>query len=250
MNRTIRLVSVFAVGLVGLLALSACAAPAVAQGGGNNQEQPHTISVTGNGVAYGKPDIATAQIGVQSRSTDPAQAVDDVTAKMSAILAALKGLGIDEKDIQTTNFSVSVQQDVNPETGQLKDMFTYVVDNTVTVTMRDLSQVGDVLGKAVGAGANSIYGVNFTVSDQAALEAEARGKAMADAKARAEQLAKAAGVTLDAPMNISEYSSGPIPYAADYKAAPAVGVGGGAPVPVSTGQIQVNLQVSVTYVIK
>ncbi len=250
MNRTIRLVSVFAVGLVGLLALSACAAPAVAQGSGNNQEQPHTISVTGSGVAYGKPDIATAQIGVQSRSADPAQAVDDATAKMNAILAALKGLGIDEKDIQTTNFSVSAQQDYDPETGKPKDTFTYVVDNTVTVTVRDLSQVGDVLGKAVGAGANSIYGVNFTVSDQAALEAEARDKAMADAKARAEQLAKAAGVTLDAPMNISEYSSGPIPYAADYKAAPAVGVGGGAPVPVSTGQIQVNLQVSVTYVIK
>ncbi len=250
MNRTIRLVSVFAVGLVGLLALSACAAPAVAQSSGNSQEQPRTISVTGNGVAYGKPDIATAQIGVQSRSTDPAQAVDDATAKMNAILAALKGLGIDEKDIQTTNFSVSVQQDVNPETGQLKDTFTYVVDNTVTVTVRDLGKVGDVLGKAVGAGANSIYGVNFTVSDQAALEAEARDKAMADAKARAEQLAKAAGVTLDAPMNISEYSSGPIPYAADYRAAPALGVGGGAPVPVSTGQIQVNLQVSVTYVIK
>ncbi len=250
MNRTLRLVSVLAVGLVGLLALSACAAPAVAQNSGSTQAQPHTISVTGSGVAYGKPDIATAQIGVQSRSTDPAQAVDDATAKMNAIMAALKDLGIDEKDIQTTNFSVSAQQDVNPETGQLKDTFTYVVDNTVTVTVRDLSKVGDVLGKAVGAGANSIYGVNFTVSDQAALEAEARDRAMADAKTRAEQLAKAAGVTLDAPMNISEYSSGPIPYTADYKAAPAVGLGGGAPVPVSTGQIQVNLQVSVTYLIK
>lgn len=250
MNRTVKLVSVLAVGLVGLLTLSACAAPAVAQGGGNNPEQPHTISVTGYGVAYGKPDIATAQIGVQSRNADPAQAVDDATAKMNAIIAALKGLGIDEKDIQTTNFSVSAQPDYDPDTGKPKDTFTYVVDNTVSVTVRDLSKVGEVLGKAVGAGANSIYGVNFAVSDQAALEAEARDKAMADAKARAEQLAKAAGVTLDTPMSIGEYSSGPIPYTADYKAAPAVGVGGGAPVPVSTGQIQVNLQVSVTYIIK
>jgi uncharacterized protein len=250
MNRTLRLVSVLAVGLVGLLALSACAAPAGAQNTGTNQEQPHTISVTGSGVAYGKPDIATMQIGVQSRNADPAQAVDDATAKMNAIMTALKGLGIDEKDIQTTNFSVSAQQDVDPDTGKPKDTFTYQVDNTVTVTVRDLSKVGEALGKAVGAGANNIYGVSFTVSDQSALEAEARDKAMADAKARAEQLAKAAGVTLDVPMSINEYSSGPIPYTADYKAAPALGVGGGGPVPVSTGQIQVNLQVNVTYIIK
>ena len=73
---------------------------------------------------------------------------------------------------------------------------------------------------------------------------------MADAKARAEQLAKAAGVTLDQPMSINEYTAGPIPYVAEVKAAPALGVGGGEPVPVSTGQIQVNLQVSVTYIIQ
>jgi uncharacterized protein YggE len=248
MNRSIKLTTVIMVALLGLLTLSACGAPAAASG--TSQEQPHTISVTGNGVAYGKPDIATAQIGVQSRNADPAQAVDDANAKMNAIVTALKGLGIDEKDIQTTNFSVSAQQDVDPETGKVKDTFTYVVDNTVSVTVRDLSKVGDVLGKAVGAGANSIYGVNFSVSDQSALEAAARDKAMADAKARAEQLAKAAGVTLDKPMTISEYSSGPIPYAADYKSAPALSAGGGGPVPVSTGQIQVNLQVSVIYIIK
>ncbi len=248
MNRSIKLTTVIMVALLGLLTLSACGAPAAASG--TSQEQPHTISVTGNGVAYGKPDIATAQIGVQSRNADPAQAVDDANTKMNAIVTALKGLGIDEKDIQTTNFSVSAQQDVDPETGKVKDTFTYVVDNTVSVTVRDLSKVGDVLGKAVGAGANSIYGVNFSVSDQSALEAAARDKAMADAKARAEQLAKAAGVTLDKPMTISEYSSGPIPYTADYKSAPALGVGGGGPVPVSTGQIQVNLQVSVIYIIK
>ena len=248
MNRSIKLTTIILVGLLGLLTLSACATPTAAAT--NGQEQPHTISVTGNGVAYGKPDIATAQIGVQSRDADPARAVDNATEKMTAIMAALKGLGIDEKDIQTTNFSVSAQQDYDPETGKAKDTFTYVVDNTVSVTVRDLSKVGEVLGKAVGAGANSIYGVSFSVSDQSALEAEARDKAMTDAKARAEQLAKAAGVTLDKPMTISEYSSGPIPYTADYKAAPALGAGGGAPVPVSTGQIQVNLQVSVTYIIK
>jgi uncharacterized protein YggE len=116
--------------------------------------------------------------------------------------------------------------------------------------VRDLSKVGDALGKAVAAGANSINGVSFTVSDQTALEAEARDKAMADAKARAEQLAKAAGVTLDKPMQISESFNNPIPYAVNVRAADSAGVAAQNPVPVQAGQIQVNLQVSVTYIIK
>ena len=232
--------------LLGALALSACAAPGAASNN-NTPEQPHTISVTGIGVAYGAPDIATAQIGVEYRDKDPGKAVDDASAKMAAVIAAIKGLGVDPKDIQTTNFSVSAQPDYD-ESGKPIGTFTYVVNNSVNVTVRDLGQVGEVLGQAVGAGANSINGVSFTVSDQSRLEAEARDKAMADAKARAEQLAKAAGVTLDKPMSINEYSVGPVPYAPEYKAAPALG--GGAPVPVSTGQIQINLQVSVTYIIQ
>lgn len=244
MNRSIKLTTALMAALVGVLTLSACAAPAA----GTTPEQPHTVTVNGNGVAYGKPDVAAVQIGVQSRDADPARAVEDANAKMASIMTALTGLGIDEKDVQTTNFSVSAQQDFDPETGQPKNTFTYIVDNTVSVTVRDLGQVGEVLGQSVGAGANSIYGVSFSVSDMSALEAEARNKAMADAKARAEQLAQAAGVTLDQPLTISEFSSGPIPYAADYRIAEAVG--GGAPVPVSTGQVQINLQVSVTYLIK
>ncbi len=247
MNKT--WLSLLSLALLGAVALSACAAPVA--GSANSAEQPHTISVTGNGVAYGAPDMAVVMIGVEVRDTDPAAAVDKANEKMTSIMAAIKGLGIEDKDLQTTNFSVFAQQDFEPETGRPTGEFTYVVNNTLNVTVRDLSKVGDVLGKAVGAGANAIHGVNFSVSDTAKLEAEAREKAMADAKARAEQLAKAAGVTLDQPMNINEYTSGPIPFVAEMKA--PVGFGGGAaaaPVPVSTGQIQVNLQVNVTYIIK
>ena len=244
MTPKFKFTSILLAALIGLLTLSACATPAA---GGGAAEQPHTISVTGNGIAYGKPDIAIAQIGVQTRDENPGRAVSENTEKMNAVIAALKELGVEEKDIQTSNFSVYAQQ--NYDTNGVPTDYTYVADNTVSVTIRNLSKVGDALGKAVAAGANSIYGVSFGVSDQSALEAEARDKAMADAKARAEQLAAAAGVTLDTPMNISEYSYGPAPYAYDVRAEAAVG-GGGAPVPVSTGQIQVNLQVSVTYIIK
>ena len=242
MTRKTNFIAVLLAAIVGLLTLSACGAPVV---GSRDTPQTHTISVTGNGIAYGTPDVAIASIGVQTRSENAGTAVSDNTAKMNAIVAALKELGIEDKDIQTTNFSVYAQQNYDP-TGQPTNI-TYVADNTVNVTVRDLNKVGDTLGKAVAAGANNIYGVSFSVSDQSKLEAEARDKAMADAKARAEQLAKAAGVSLGEPMTIGEYTSGPVPYAADMR---SLGVGGGESVPVSTGQIQVSLQVSVTYVIK
>jgi uncharacterized protein YggE len=239
-----RWISVLLLSVVVGMALSACTTPVTV----NTAPQPNTIAVTGNGIAYGQPDMAAVIIGAETRDVDPAKAVDDNTAKMNAIISALKELGIEEKDIQTSNFSVNAQQDYD-QTGQPKGTFTYVVNNSLTVTLRDLTKVGQALGKAVGAGANSINGVSFSVNDPAALEAQARDKAMADAKARAEQLAKAAGVTLGAPVSISEFTSGPIPYEAKGFAA-ADAAGGGAPVPVSNGQIQVNLQVNVTYLIK
>ncbi len=247
MNRTIKPISILMSALLGLAVLAGCAAPAAPTQPASNPPS-HTISVTGSGLAYGAPDIAVAQIGVQSRNPEPGAALDDANAKMTAIMAALKGLGIDDKDIQTSNFSVYAQQDIDPQTGQAKGTITYIVDNTVSITMRDLTKVGPVLGQVVAAGANNIYGVSYTVADQSKLEAEARDKAMADAKARAEQLAKAAGVTLDQPMTISEYTNGPQPILRADLAQNAAGAAKS--VPVSSGQIQVNLQINVTYLIK
>jgi uncharacterized protein YggE len=244
MHRQTKLVSALMLAAMGLMALSACAAPAQAATGTvpvanvavqattTPADQPHTNSVTG--------------VGVQTRDTDPTKAVSANTDKMTAIIAALKAHGIDSKDIQTTNFSVSAQQNNDPQTGLPRGPITFIVDNTVVITIRDLSKVGQILSASIDAGANNIYGVSFSVADQTALEAQARDKAMADAKARAMQLAKDAGVTLDAPMSISENSSGPTPYFAKGFAANAAP---SAAVPVQTGQEQVQLQVNVVYLI-
>jgi uncharacterized protein len=235
------LLAVLAVGV-----LTGCAAPASAQTG-VPADTPRTITVSGSGVAYGSPDIATAQVGVQTRGEDPGQAMEDNNARMDALINALKGLGIAERDIQTTNFSVYAQQDYNPQTGETLDTITYVVDNTVSITVRDLGRLGDVLSGAVEAGANSVHGISFSVENESALEQTAREQAMNDARARAEDLARLAGVTLDVPLSISESFSGgePIFYARDMAAEAA-----GSAVPVQTGQIAVNLNVSVTYIIK
>lgn len=249
MNRQLKLVSGFLAAVVGLSALTGCGAALPAAGTAADATTAHTIVVSGSGTAYGQPDIATIQIGVQTRNLDAGLSVSENTDKMNTITAALKAMGIADKDIQTTNFSVYGQQDYDPQTGQPTGTTTYFVDNTVSITVRDLTTLGAVLGQATAAGANSVYGISFGVSDSAALEAEARAKAMADAKARAEQLAAAAGVSVGEPMNISEYAySNPVPYAVERVAFDSAA--SGAAVPVSSGQLQVTLQVNVTYVIK
>lgn len=246
MQRSIKTVSILMLAAAGMLVLSGCASPALAQTSTPSPatDQSHTISVTGAGTAYGVPDIATAQIGVQTRDPDAVKATGANTTKMTAIINALKAQGIQEKDIQTTNFSVSAQQDVDAS-GQPKGTMTFIVENTVNITVRDLSKVGEVLSASVDAGANNIYGVSYSVADQSGLEAKARDQAMADAKARATQLAKDAGTTLDGPITISEnVNNGPSPYFAGRGAAMAPS---SAPVPVQSGQISVQIQVNVTY---
>ena len=247
MKTPFKTASVLMLAAASMLVLSACAAPALAQTTTPTAptDQPHTISVTGSGTAYGAPDIATAQIGVQTRDADAVKATGSNSTKMAAIIAALKAQGVQEKDIQTTNFSVSAQQDVDAS-GQPKGTITFIVDNTVNITIRDLTKVGEVLSASVDAGANNIYGVSYSVADQAALEAAARDKAMSDAKARAAQLAKDAGTTLDGPITISEsINNGPVPfYAARDAVAPSAA---GVSVPTQSGQVSVQIQVSVTY---
>jgi len=247
MKRSLTTASVLMLAAAGMLVLSACAAPALAQTSTPPAatDQPHTIVVTGAGTAYGAPDIATAQIGVQTRDADAVKATSNNTTKMTAIIAALKAQGIQDKDIQTSNFSVSAQQDVD-SSGRPNGSITFIVDNTVNITVRDLSKVGAVLSTSVEAGANNVYGVSYSVADHAALEAQARDQAMADAKARATQLAKDAGTTLDGPITISEaVNNGPVPFFAARDA--AVPQASGAPVPVQSGQISVQIQVDVTY---
>lgn len=240
------------VGLASFVAACTGAAPAANTGNQNaaTTDQLRTISVSGNGLAYGKPDLATVSIGIQSRSENPREAMTENNADMAALTDMLKGMGIEEKDIQTSNFSVYAQQEYD-NMGNPTGRITYHVDNTVNVTVRDINKLGDVLAQSVESGANSIYGVSFSVADQAALEADARAKAMADARSRADQLAQAAGVSVETVFSISEsyYGGGPIFYGREAYGGAAADAAA-APVPVSGGQIQVSIQVNVVYTLK
>jgi uncharacterized protein YggE len=160
-----------------------------------------------------------------------------------SVSKALKNFNIDTKDIQTTNFSIYPQQQYD-QNGKLTGIL-YVVDNTVYVTLRDLSKIGDLLNAVVEAGANSINGIQFDTSDKAEALSNARKEAVADAQTQAQELAKAAGVSLGDIQSIGISSGMPTPV--------FEGKGGGGAVtaavqaPISPGQMVVNVDVNIVY---
>jgi uncharacterized protein YggE len=231
--------SLLAPALILFLALTAC--------GPSNQTAARTLTVSGNGTVYLTPDIAYIYIGVNTDDADIAQAVSRNNAQAQALVEALKNAGVATADIQTSNFSVySNQKAVDPLSG-LPTGYTYTVDNTVYVTVRDTSKLGVLLNTAVGAGANNINSITFDVADKTAAEAQARQKAMDDAAALAGELAQTAKVSLGAIQTIT-YS--------DNTSSPYYGMGGGgasspnSSVPIQAGQMQVSVSVSVSYAIK
>ena len=226
--------------LVVVLALSAC---------GTAEPQPRTLNVSGNGTVYLTPDIAYIYIGVHTEDPNLATGVSKNNSQAQALVDALKNAGIAAKDIQTSNFSVynNNSQGFDKITGQPITGGYYAVDNTVYVTVRDLSHLGSILNTAVSAGANNITSITFDVADKTAAMAQARQKAMANASSLAGELAKTAGVKLGEIQNVTYSDNSPMPY---------YGMGGGgasapnASVPIQPGQTNISVSVSVTYALK
>lgn len=231
------LLAIIAVGLCGVAAAQSASTAA------------RSISVTGQGDASGPPDRAQISAGVQTLATTVAQASTENQAIVEAIMRALAQQGIDSKDIQTANYSIWPEQQHDPQQANQVRVTGYRVSNVVNVIVKDINKVGEVLAAVTSAGANSIHGVNFMVKDSAALEQSARSAAMADARARAEELAELAGVTLGEVLTISMSSGGgyPMPMMAErggFMTADMAAVPG-----ISPGQLSVNAQVFVTFAI-
>ena len=230
--------SLFVLGLVLALVLSACGAAA----------QPRTLNVSGNGTVYLTPDIAYIYIGVHTEDPAIATAVSINNTQTQALVDALKNAGVATVDIQTSNFNVYNPDSYDKLTG-LPTGTTYAVDNTVYVTVRDLTTLGSLLNTAVEAGANNINSITFDVADKTAAMAQARQKAMANASSLASELAQTAGVKLGEIQDVSYSDNSAMPY--------YYGMGGGggaeapnASVPIQPGLTQITVTVSVTYTIK
>jgi uncharacterized protein YggE len=206
------------------------------------ESQARSITVIGKGEAAGQPDEAHVTVGVDTFAKVVNEATNENESTIQAILAALTDEGIAAEDIQTSNYNLWAEQLYGEEGPE--GIGGYRVSNQVNVTIRDIDKVGDVIAAAINAGANTIYGVNFSVADPAALEAEAREAAIADAQERAESLAALSGVSLGDIVDISEALT-QVPY-------PMMGLGGGggeaaAVSSIAPGQLSYYVQVQVTY---
>ena len=182
---------------------SAAQAQAVAE---TTSTLPRTITVVGEGTVKIKPDIAQANIGVEVIRPTVKAASSGAKESMDAVLQALKEQGVDEKDIQTSGFSVWTERPYGPEGPS--DEVLYHVSNQVAVTIRDLDTVGTVLDAAIEAGANNIYGVTFSLDDPSQVESKAREKAVADAQAKARELATLNDVEVGDVVSVSEVIGG------------------------------------------
>jgi uncharacterized protein YggE len=214
------------------------AAPARAE-----SEPPAAISVTGEARISAPPDLAQIEGGVTSEARTAREASEANNAAMGKVLLALKGAGIDEKDYQTSRLSLQPQSSSSKSNGP-PTITGYRASNRVTIRLHDVTKVASVIDTLVGAGANDVGGINFMVSKASKLLDEAREQAIADARRKAEIYAKAAGVTLGAPLGISE-GGAPAPIVFRRMTA---GVPESAPV--APGEEILQVSVSVSWAIK
>ena len=219
------------------LAAALLTAPALAQ-----VIPPAAISVTGEATVSVPPDLAEIDGGVTSDAKTAREASEANNTAMGKVLQALKGAGIEEKDVQTARLSLQPQS--APNRSGPSAIAGYRASNRVTLRVRDVTKVASVIDTLVGAGANEIGGINFVVSQASKLLDEARERAVADARRKAEIYAKAAGVTLGAPLSISEEgNAAPVPYR-------RMAAGMAASAPVAQGEETLAVTVSVSWAIK
>jgi uncharacterized protein len=211
------------------------ATPALAQ-----SETP-AITVSGEASISVAPDLAQVEAGVTTEAKTAKAASEANNNTMGQLLLALKAAGVDGKDIQTSRLSLQPQSAPNRS---ITAITAYRASNQVTVRLHDVSKVAGTIDLLVGAGATDIGGINFMVSEASKLLDDAREKAVADARRKAEIYAKAAGVSLGTPLSISESGGSPGPIFRAKMAAPM------AATPVAQGEETLSVTVSVTWAIK
>jgi uncharacterized protein YggE len=234
---------------VGLLS-AALAGPAVTsvQAQSDGDETIRTISVSGVGLVKAVPDVADVSLGVTKQGEDAQSAAGEAATTMDAVISALLEAGIAESDIQTTSLSLYAVYDYDESP---PDIEGWEASNIVNVTVRDIAAVGAVVDAATAAGATNVNGISFRVDDPAAAEAEARSAAVADARAKADQLAADAGVTIIGVVSISE-SGAQVPQPI-YMERAAFDMAAGAAVPttpVLPGQVELSISVFIQYEIE
>jgi len=209
----------------------------------------HAISVSGQGITYAQPDIADITVGVQVTEQTVAGARNTAATAQDAVKKSLTANGIDDKDIRTTDFRIDPQYDYVQNRQVLRG---YQVSNTFTVRVRKLDTLGKVIDDATAAGGNNtiIRSIAFSILDPSKQQAEARDLAVKDAKSRADVLARTGGVKLGKVISISEGGSSVVPPQPLSAVAAAPRAASDVATTIESGQLKVQINVSVVYAIE
>ena len=195
------------------------------------------VTVGGEATIAVAPDTAIIRIGVTSQGKNAREASEANARQITAVLAAIKASGIDDRDIQTSRLSLQPQYDPN-KSGTAR-LTGFQVTNQLTVRIHDIGKLPDILDRAIAAGANEMSGIEFAVSQQSRLLDQARAEAVADARRKAELYAQAAGAKLGRVLQIGDESA-PAPR-------PLVQAMRAGAVPVAPGEQMLRVAVTVSY---
>ena len=236
-----------------------------------DQQNTYQITVSGEGKVYVKPDVALISLGVATQAATVADVTKSNTEKMNAVIAAVKKMGVADKDIQTTNYNLTPVYDnyivptAVPTAGGVSMMYPssgsgimrtgttlkgYKLEQDVQVKIRDFTKIGDILSQATANGANQVGDLQFTIDNPEQFKEQARAQAIAKAKTNAQNLSKESGINLGKLINVYENYIYPMAYSAK-----AVGMGGGvaesAPSPtIQPGQQEIDVTINLTYQVR
>ena len=215
-----------------------------------DQQNNYQITVSGEGKVYAKPDIALVNLGVTTQGSTTEEVISKNTEKMNAVIKAVKDMGVEDKDVQTTTYSLSPLYNYTEAKGRVFQ--GYILEQDIQVKIRNFEKVGEILQKATEAGSNLTGNLQFTIDDPEQFKQEARAKAIEKAKANAQNLAETSGIKLGKLINVYENYS----YPAVYDSFAKLGMGGGisetsAPAPViRPGQQEIQITINLTYQVK
>ena len=211
--------------------------------------ESRTIHVTGNGSVVGEPDIARLNLGVSAEKASVEEAREAAASAMVSVIESLKANEVEEKDIQTENFSIYPQYDYTDNGRVLRG---YRVNNTLSAKVRELESLSDIIDDAAAAGGDIVVvnAIQFMIEDSTALQTQARALAVKNAEAKAGTLAEASGVTLGKPVTITETSSGGGPPIAFAESAVLADDSARSSTPIEAGELTVTVNVTIIYEIK
>jgi len=244
MSQTIRTLGAGVLGalIVAVAALSVRSGPVAGAPNDTSTTPAHTITVSGTGKVTVVPDVARVNLGVTLSKSTVKAARDGAATSMTAIIAALKALGIADADIQTSGLNLSPQY----ATGSSTRIVGYTISEQLQVTVRDLDKAGDVVDTATAKGATDVNGIWFEISDPARAQNDARAAAVTAARSSAQALAGAANVSLGSVISISDATPTFVGY---YPNVGARDTAAPAATPVQPGTQDVTATVTVIYAI-